>query len=679
MTTESPTRRFARRWCVLLVLLLEPVLGFADTNHVDTKPEPAKVEQVCRRAALGYAGCHALRRVTSGRSELAAMAASHRAVPAGLGPADIRDAYKLDTTGGRGVIIAIVAAYDAPTIGADLNTYRTQFGLPSCTVSNGCFQKVDEFGGTALPVADAGWAAEISQDVELVSAVCPNCKILLVEADAPDFQSLGTAVNTAVAMGAAVVVNGYGGPEDRSTPGADADVEERFYKHPGVAMVAPSGDDGFAGGIMFPASSRYVTAVGGTTLVRANNARGWSETVWNGTGSGCSFEMPKPAFETDTVCTHRMLADVSAVADPVTGVAVYDSFQALGWAVYGGTEVATAIIGGIYALASPARAGDYPVQYPYAARGTGALFDVTDGSNGTCNPSYACRAQDGYDGPSGLGSPHGSAAFAPPAIDFSFDVPSVTGTTPRDGSIQAVISTHAVSGQDGTVALSARDLPPGATATFSPTMIPAGSSSTMTITVSSGTPEGIYAMTIVARGSSATHWIDYSLTVAPPLPAVTIGVTPPAVTLGQTATITWSSTNATSCTGSGDWAGSIPANGSRVVSPDSAGNYDYVLTCSGPGGSASSSRHLSVALPPPTITLTVTPTRIGLLQPAVLSWTSTNASSCAASGSWSGARSVSGSIEVHPLLPGTYQYTLTCTGPAGAVNATATLRVVLLE
>ena len=157
----------------------------------------------------------------------------------------------------------------------------------------------------------------------------------------------------------------------------------------------------------FPAAFRTVTAVGGTSLVRANNARGWTETAWAGAGSGCSAWIPKPTWQHDTGCARRTLADVSAIADPNTGVAVYDSYSYKGnegWLVFGGTSAASPIIASVYALGVPS-AG------PSAPYGSSSLFDVVGGANGSCTPSYLCTGVVGYDGPTGLGTPNGVTAF----------------------------------------------------------------------------------------------------------------------------------------------------------------------------------------------------------------------------------------------------------------------------
>jgi hypothetical protein len=363
---------------------------------------PTTVHSCAQNAGPGMATCFALRRTDAG---VAHTLVSPAATPSGFGPSSLLGAYKLPSSAGAGQTVAIVDAQDDPNVESDLATYRSQFGLPACTTANGCFRKVNQNGAASpLPTADAGWAGEISLDVDMVSAICPNCHILLVEASSASIANLGASVNRAVTMGAKFVSNSYGGGESN-----DPSNDSSFYHHAGVAVTASTGDNGF--GISYPASSPFVTAVGGTSLTTASNARGWSETAWNGAGSGCSADEAKPSFQTSvtTGCTRRADADVSAVADPNTGVAVFQTFGASGWQVYGGTSVSSPIIASVYALAGTPGAGDTPAAYPYAH--TGNLFDVTSGSNGACSPAVLCTAGAGWDGPTGFGTPNGTAAF----------------------------------------------------------------------------------------------------------------------------------------------------------------------------------------------------------------------------------------------------------------------------
>lgn len=322
-------------------------------------------------------------------------------VPAGYGPADLDNAYKLG--GGGGQTVAIVDAYDDPTAAADLAVYRAQYGLPAC--GTGCFTKVNQTGQqSGYPRADTGWSAEISLDLDMVSAICPGCRILLVEATSATQSDLGTAVNEAVKLGAKFVSNSYGSGEFAGETAADT-----YYNHPGVAITVSTGDAGY--GVSYPAASRYVTAVGGTSLLPAANGRGWDEIAWSGGGSGCSAWEAKPSWQHDAGCSGRTVADVSAIADPEQGgVSVYDS-QIGGWRIFGGTSAASPIIASVYALAGAPKAGTYPAADPYA--NSGALFDIVAGTNlfGNCGFSYLCTAGPGYDGPTGLGTPDGTGGF----------------------------------------------------------------------------------------------------------------------------------------------------------------------------------------------------------------------------------------------------------------------------
>ena len=277
--------------------------------------------------------------------------------------------------------------------------YRSNYGLPPCTTANGCFHKLNQNGATSpLPTVDTTWESEISLDLDAVSAICPNCKITLVEAFTNANSDLKTAIDAAAASGANQISNSWGGGEYSGQTSDDA-----HFNHPGVAITASSGDSGY--GVSYPAASRYLTAVGGTSLTRNSSSRGWTESAWSGAGSGCSAYDAKPSWQTDTGCSRRTVADVSAVADPNTGVAVMYSGL---WFTVGGTSASSPIIASVYALAgnaSTVNAGSYPYSH------TAGLFDVTSGSNGSCNPSYLCHGQAGYDGPTGLGTPNGDSGF----------------------------------------------------------------------------------------------------------------------------------------------------------------------------------------------------------------------------------------------------------------------------
>ncbi|WBO65368.1 S53 family peptidase [Streptomyces camelliae] len=451
MRTSTPNSpHISGRWrrfgtaAVATAALALAGLGTAAQADADTATAPHKVsaktiaaqvakahvryEKACAATPKkGFAACNALR-VTGGTTAFMEKQAALKGIapktvqpnaasasPTGYGPSDIQSAYGLTSaaaSNGSGETVAIVDAYDDPNAAADLATYRSYYGLPSCTTSNGCFKKVSQTGSTtSLPTADSGWAGEESLDLDMVSATCPNCNILLVEAKSASDANLGTAVNEAVKLGAKFVSNSYGGSESSSDTSYDAS----YYNHPGVAITASAGDSAY--GAEYPAASQYVTAVGGTSLSADSSSRGWTESVWStssteGTGSGCSAYDPKPSWQTDSGCSTRMIGDVSAVADPATGVSVYDTYQASGWNTYGGTSASSPIIASVYALAGTPGSSDYPAQYPYNAAGTSALNDVTSGSNGTCDTDYFCNAETGYDGPTGWGTPQGTSAFS---------------------------------------------------------------------------------------------------------------------------------------------------------------------------------------------------------------------------------------------------------------------------
>jgi IPT/TIG domain-containing protein len=331
--------------------------------------------------------------------------------PEGYGPADLQSAYDLPSaTNGTGRTIAVVDAYNDPDAASNLATYRSTYGLPTCTTVSGCFRQVNQSGGTALPADNVTWASEISLDLDMVSATCPNCHILLVEASSQYSTDLGAAEDEAAALHATEISNSYGGPEGTFDQSSD-----HYYDHPGIAITVGSGDDGY--GVNYPAASPYVTAVGGTNLQISGNSRGWTESAWGntgdgGAGSGCSAYESRPSWQSSNpnitaVCGHRAVADVSAVADPATPVAVYDTYGSGGWSLAGGTSASTPIIAGVFALTSNASALGTGYLYSHSA----GLNDVTSGSNGSCGGSALCTSTTGWDGPTGLGTPNGINAF----------------------------------------------------------------------------------------------------------------------------------------------------------------------------------------------------------------------------------------------------------------------------
>ena len=327
--------------------------------------------------------------------------------PSGYWPRDIQSAYGLTSSSGAsgsGQTVAIVDAYHDPTAIHDVGVYRKQFSLPAlsaCGSASPCITQVAQDGSTNYPNTSPSWSEEISLDLDMVSAVCPNCNILLVEATSNSFANLGTAENYAAAH-ATYVSNSYGGSEFSGESAYDT----AYYNHPGDVITVSAGDSGY--GVEYPAASPFVTAVGGTTLNRASNGRGWTETVWSGTGSGCSaYETAQPWQPSTSSCSKRTVADVSADANPNTGVAVYDTVNEPGWLVFGGTSVASPIIASVYALAHHATSA----QGLYGA----ALNHVTSGTNARRCTTYLCNAADslsgGYNGPTGNGTPNGTVGF----------------------------------------------------------------------------------------------------------------------------------------------------------------------------------------------------------------------------------------------------------------------------
>jgi subtilase family serine protease len=395
----STKRTLALTTALVTSLATAAVIGSAQAGQAAS----ANTRRSCATASAGQAACLAIVRTDR---QMTRAQASALAAPSGYGPSQLQSAYKLSGLSAGGRTVAIVDAYDDPTAEADLGVYRSQFGLPACTTANGCFKKVSQTGTTTYPTKNGGWAQEISLDLDMVSAACPTCHILLVEANTASFGNLGTAVNRAASTAGVVAIsNSYGGSD------APDSTYGHYYNHPGIAVTASTGDNGYQGG-SYPADSAYTVAVGGTSLRTASNSRGWSETAWSGAGSGCSaYNTALAAASTfNTGCSKRAMADVSAVADPQTGVAVYDSTRyqgRSGWLVFGGTSASSPIIASVYALSG--NTAGYPSALPY--QHSSSLFDVTTGSNGSCSPSQWCHARTGWDGPTGLGTPNGTAAF----------------------------------------------------------------------------------------------------------------------------------------------------------------------------------------------------------------------------------------------------------------------------
>jgi subtilase family serine protease len=386
---------------------------------------PAGLRQICPvPTTAGQMQCQSI-----GHTGRPGVTAANKPAAGALRPNQLTGAYGLTAaakSGGKGARIAVVDAYNDSHAAGDLAVYRKWFGLPACKTSTGCLKIVNQNGKSGpLPANASAWAEEASLDLDVVSAICPNCKILLVEANSPGVGSMTKAEATAVGW-TRYVSNSWGsGSEFTGEKNYD-----HYFNHQGVVITAAAGDSGY--GTQWPAAYKYVTTVGGTTLqVGGTSSSGFtrsSETAWsadsgNGaTGSGCSRFEPKPSWQHDAGCPRRTENDVAADANPTTGAAVYDSVPEkglglpAGWQQLGGTSAAAPLIAAVYALANgkAPRAGTYPVHYLY--QHTSGLFDVTSGSDGSCSASkaYLCTAGAGYDGPTGRGAPSGVAAFTAP-------------------------------------------------------------------------------------------------------------------------------------------------------------------------------------------------------------------------------------------------------------------------
>jgi hypothetical protein len=377
--------------------------------------------------------------ITAGPGREVSPAVFGTGVEGGYSPSDLRSAYALPPSpAGSGQTVAVVDAFHDPNAEADLGEYRKQYGLPPCTKNNGCFRQVDQTGGTSYPAPNREWAKEISTDLDMVSAICASCHILLVDASNAEDSSLAAAENEAVKLGATEISDSFAQPESSEQAPA--------YVHAGIPIAAAAGDHSSNAGVESPASYPSVIAVGGTSLRPGAGRRGWQETVWSpeilaehvGTDSGCSKE-PKPAWQTDGGCLFRTTNDVAAVADPNTPVSVYDSYETAGpWLLLGGTSVSAPIVAAAMALASPYTRLFEGAQALYLEAAGGAGFnDIVSGADGSCG-NYLCQGAPGYDGPSGLGSLHGAPEVTPPT-PLTAGASSITQT---EANLGGTVNTH---------------------------------------------------------------------------------------------------------------------------------------------------------------------------------------------------------------------------------------------
>jgi hypothetical protein len=448
----------------------------------------------------------------------------------GYGPASLRSAYQLQTastTGGTGETVALVDAYGDPTAAKDLAVYRKHFGLPACTEASGCLRILNQEGeASPLPPPNPGWAPEESLDMDMVSAICPNCHIVLVQAQNQGLHNLSAAENVAVGSGARFISNSWGYPE---FPGQQQFNQD--FNHPGDVITVSAGDSGydplFGGGASYPAATPYVVSVGGTSLVhKKTGTRHWAETVWGGTGSACSALEAKPSWQRAAVdinpttgCLNRTSNDVAAVADPATGVAVYDSF-AVGdtcgqaWCEFGGTSVSSPLIAAVYALAGNPAPNSYPASYLYAH--TSDFFDVTRGGNGSCEPDrqYLCQGEKGYDAPTGWGTPNGISGFS----STGTDPVTLVGPGTQDvlaGSAFDLTVNGLDTGTATSLSYSATGLPSGLTIGSAP------SSTDGVITGTLPSTPGSFAVTVTATdtGTGMSATTNFNIVTTPSLAA----------------------------------------------------------------------------------------------------------------------------------------------------------------
>jgi len=428
----------------------------------------------------------------------------------GLDPQDLQSAYDIPGTIESPQTIAVVDAFGYPDAESDLATYRERYGLPPCTSADGCFEKVNQKGVQGdYPREEEGWDVEAALDEDMASAACPQCHILLVEGNGEMPAELGAAVDTAARLGATEISNSYGYPEALTEICGRSECAqyEKDYEHPGVLITASSGDAGYADTYFelglkttnFPGSSPNVVAIGGTALFKERDApRGWFEEVWNepaisgGTGSGCTSK-PKPKWQTDRGCSKRTDDDIAAVAAVVTPVSIrVDS----AWTLVGGTSVASPLVAGIEAHASAySRSLGASAFYEEP----GSLNDVTEGFNwnadgeaGTseCAPEeYLCNAEVGYDGPTGMGTPHGV-----PALNGA---PTVEKVTPRRGPLKGGTKVEILgSDLDGATEVDFGTKPATSFSVVSPTSISA--------VTPAGSKAGSVVVSVVTKGGKSS-------------------------------------------------------------------------------------------------------------------------------------------------------------------------------
>lgn len=412
---------------VVGLTVLATTTGSASADDVTTTGTVLSPDQVCPRStAPGRMSCFA-RATTVVTTKTAAVArlrsldaaedtdtedsdASEPAstpVSGSYTPADLQAMYDLPSFSGTPTVAIVDVGHD-PRAVSDLAYYRSYFKLPACTKASGCLKEVNQHGSTSnLPSEKTTWDGEIALDLQMVSAICPTCHILLVDADSDSADDLGTAVRTATNLGAQYVSMSWGGAEGTGETAYDT----AYLSEPNVTYVAATGDSGYSAGTMWPAAGKGVIAAGGTTVKRTatnGTASDFTMTAWTGTGSGCSKYEAQPSGQTliaalTKACGRRAQSDVSALADPNTGPMVRVHGE---WWLIGGTSAAAPAIAAMYAIAgNHTNAGSIYGNYLIAPS---RFRDVTSGATTGCpSGKLLCTAKTGWDGPTGLGSPLG--------------------------------------------------------------------------------------------------------------------------------------------------------------------------------------------------------------------------------------------------------------------------------
>lgn len=361
----------------------------------------------------------------------------------GMTPADIRSAYNLPAHGGSGKTVAVYEPGDDPYLEYDLNVYRKTFGMKPCTIANGCLRIVDALGGNDYPY-DAIDYGEHELDVDMVSANCQDCKILVVEAPVPNLTSaaalqewlqiMAIGVKTAVTLHASAVSLSFAAGEGALPDAATAQFYAGEFNHPGIAITASSGDNGFDSlypqiwSAAIPAAFPSVLAVGGTSLrptIKFFSLREWKESAWISGGSGCAsayYGMLKPSWQKNTPCGNlRAYPDISFVADAEDGPMIYDRHPGVCvngcWESGGGTSMSAPAIAAIAMLDSNP-AFNVSTLYENEAAHPDRFWDITLGTNRAvnvppCVPMTLCFAGPGFDGPTGIGTPNGPHGFDP--------------------------------------------------------------------------------------------------------------------------------------------------------------------------------------------------------------------------------------------------------------------------